>query len=129
MNPERTIRGSMASGGVAIGHAMRAFDPMLISYTFKIAAADAAEEVERFRASVEKSRKQLERIHAELRRSRIPESSFLVDAHLLILKDHLFVDRIIEKIGADSINAEWAIQQVSGELFEAYDRLQDDYLS
>jgi phosphotransferase system enzyme I (PtsI) len=128
MNPERTIRGSMASAGVAIGHAIRAFDPMLISYTFKIDASDATEEVERFRASVEKSRKQLERIHAELRRSRIPESSFLIDAHLLILKDHLFVDRIIEKIQADSINAEWAIQQVSGELFDAYDRLQDDYL-
>ena len=67
-------------------------------------------------------------MQGELRQSRIPESSFLVDAHLLILQDKLFVDRIIETIQERAVNAEWAIQQVSGELYEAYDRLQDDYL-
>jgi phosphotransferase system enzyme I (PtsI) len=45
-----------------------------------------------------------------------------------MLQDRLFIDRIIEKIEKESINAEWAIQQVSNELFEACDRLQDDYL-
>src|SRR6185503_7638835 len=99
-----------------------------ISYNFHIASGDATKEVSRFRDSVEKCRKQLERIQAGLRRSAIPESSFFVDAHLLILQDKLFVDRIIEKIQADSVNSEWAIQQVSGELYEAYDRLNDDYL-
>ena len=71
---------------------------------------------------------QLERMQAELRQSRIPESSFLVDAHLLILQDKLFVDRIVETIQERAVNAEWAIRQVSEELYEAYDRLQDDYL-
>jgi len=40
----------------------------------------------------------------------------------------LFVDRIIAKIESDRINAEWAIQQVTDDLCEAYDRLEDDYL-
>jgi phosphotransferase system enzyme I (PtsI) len=128
MSEERIIRGVMASSGVAIGRAIRSFDPLLISYNFHIPSADTAKEVARFRASVEKSRKQLERMQAELRQSSLPESSFLVDAHLLILQDKLFVDRIIETIQEKSVNAEWAIQQVSGELYEAYDRLQDDYL-
>src|SRR5687767_9064155 len=126
---ERIIRGAMASNGIAIGHAIRAFDPLFISHNSRIDAEDTGAEVSRFRASVEKCRKQLERIQTELRGgSSIPESSFLIDAHLLILQDKLFIDRIIEKIQTESINAEWAIQQVSGELFEAYDRLQDDYL-
>ena len=128
MSQERIIRGVMASAGVAIGRAIRTFDPLMISYNFHIPPAATKKEVARFRASVEKSRKQLERMQAELRESSIPESSFLVDAHLLILQDRLFVDRIIETIQERSVNAEWAIQQVSGELFEAYDRLQDDYL-
>ena len=128
MSEERIIRGVMASSGVAIGLAIRSFDPTLISYNFHIPAAATAKEVARFRASVEKSRKQLERMQAELRQSSLPESSFLVDAHLLILQDKLFVDRIIETIQEKSVNAEWAIHQVSGELYEAYDRLQDDYL-
>jgi phosphotransferase system enzyme I (PtsI) len=118
----------MASGGIAIGRAIRAFDPLFISSHFKIEEADVPAEIARLRASVGKCRKQLERIQSELRQSRIPESSFLVEAHLLILQDRLFIDRIMEKIETESINAEWAIQQVSNELFEAYDRLQDDYL-
>src|SRR5688572_17389439 len=128
MKEERIIRGVMASAGVAIGRAIRTFDPLLISYNFHIPQSETSKEVSRFRASIEKSRKQLERMQAELRQSRIPESSFLVDAHLLILQDKLFVDRIIETIQERSVNAEWAIQQVSDELYEAYDRLQDDYL-
>jgi phosphotransferase system enzyme I (PtsI) len=128
MSEERIIRGVMASSGVAIGRAIRSFDPQLISYNFHIPQAATAKEIARFRDSIEKSRKQLERMQLELRRSRIPESSFLLDAHLLILQDKLFVDRIVESIQEKSVNAEWAIQQVSGELFEAYDRLQDDYL-
>ncbi len=128
MSEERIIRGVMASSGIAIGRAIRIFDPLLISYNFHIQPADTAREVSRFRASVEKCRKQLERMQGELRGSSIPESSYFVDAHLLILKDKLFVDRIIDKIQTEAVNAEWAIQQVSGELYEAYDRLHDDYL-
>ncbi|HET9942966.1 MAG TPA: phosphoenolpyruvate--protein phosphotransferase [Terriglobia bacterium] len=128
MKEERIIRGVMASAGIAIGRAIRTFDQHLISYNFHIPQSETSKEVSRFRASIEKSRKQLERMQAELRQSRIPESSFLVDAHLLILQDKLFVDRIIETIQERSVNAEWAIQQVSDELYEAYDRLQDDYL-
>src|SRR5262249_44055448 len=74
------------------------------------------------------SREQLKRMQSELRKNSGPESSFLIDAHLLVLQDRLFVDRIIEKVETDCINSEWAIQQVSDDLFQAYDRLNDEYL-
>src|SRR5205809_4376867 len=95
---ERIIHGVMASAGIAIGHAIRAFDPLFISFNREIETGQAPREVARLRASVEKCRVQLKRIQDELRKSSSPESSFLVDAHLLILQDRLFVDRIIEKI-------------------------------
>jgi phosphotransferase system enzyme I (PtsI) len=125
---ERLIHGALASPGVAIGHAVLAFDPLFISFNFKMRADQVRPEVGRFRVSVQKSREQLRRMQSELKRRNGSESSFLIDAHLLILQDRLFIDRIIEKIETDQINAEWAIQQVSEDLFEAYDRLQDDYL-
>jgi len=125
---ERIIHGIVASAGAAIGKAVRAFDPLFIPFNSKIRPDQARKEVERFRASVEKSREQLKRVQAELKRKSGPESSFLIDAHLLVLQDRLFVDRIIEKIETSHINAEWAIQQVSDDLFQAYDRLNDDYL-
>ena len=125
---ERIIRGVVASAGEAIGRAVRAFDPLFISFNVKVSPDHVGKEIERFRTSVEKSREQLKRMQVELRRKSGAEPSFLIDAHLLILQDRLFVDRIVEKIQAEQINTEWAIQQISDELFQAYDRLNDDYL-
>src|SRR5262249_30073138 len=113
MRQERVIHGVVASVGMAIGKAVRTFDPMFVSFNFKLRPDQIRKEVERFRASVQKSREQLKRMQAELKRNSGAESSFLIDAHLLVLQDRLFVDRIIEKIEGDCINAEWAIQQVS----------------
>jgi phosphoenolpyruvate-protein phosphotransferase (PTS system enzyme I) len=122
------IRGIAASAGAAIGTAVRMFDPLFVPFNFKLQPDQVRVEVDRFRASVEKSREQLKRVQAELGRKSGPESSFLIDAHLLVLQDRLFVDRIVEKIETEHINSEWAIQQVSDDLLQAYDRLNDDYL-
>jgi phosphoenolpyruvate-protein phosphotransferase (PTS system enzyme I) len=128
MSEERVIHGVVGSVGIAVGKAVKTFDPLYVSFNFKIRPDEARKEIERFRGSVEKSREQLKRMQAELKKKSGPESSFLIDAHLLVLQDRLFVDRIIEKVETDYINAEWAIQQVSDDLLQAYDRLDDDYL-
>ena len=125
---ERILHGITVSSGVAIGHAVRAFDPLFISLHLRIGPEEIAGEIARFRESVEKSSAQLKRMQTQLKRRNAAESSFLIDAHLLILQDRLFVDRIVAKIESDRINAEWAIQQVTDDLCEAYDRLDDDYL-
>jgi len=128
MSDERIIHGVVASVGMAIGKAVRTFDPLFVSFNFKLRPDQVRKEVERFRGSVEKSREQLKRMQSELKRRSSRESSFLIDAHLLVLQDRLFVDRIIEKIETDYINSEWAIQLVSDDLFQAYDRLNDESL-
>ncbi len=128
MSEQRIIHGVVASVGTAIGKAVRTFDPLFVSFNFKLRPDQVRKEVERFRGSVEKSREQLKRMQNELKRKTGPESSFLIDAHLLVLQDRLFVDRIVEKIETEYINSEWAIQQVSDDLFQAYDRLNDEYL-
>src|SRR5437588_3151977 len=128
MNEERIVQGIVGSVGTAIGKAVRTFDPLFVCFNSKLRPDQVRKELERFRESVEKSREQLRRMQSQLRRKNGLESSFLIDAHLLILQDRLFVDRIIEKIETEYINSEWAIQQVSDELLQAYDRLDDDYL-
>ncbi len=125
---ERIIHGVAVSGGVVTGHAVRAFDPQFISFNYKLKPDQVEPEASRFNKSVEKSRQQLRRMQRQLQKRTGPESSFLIDAHLLILQDKLFVDRISDKMQTDHSNAEGAIQQVSDELFEAYDKLQDEYL-
>ena len=128
MIAERVIHGIVGSVGIAIGKAVRTFDPLFVSLNSKLRPDQVRKELERFRESVEKSREQLKRMQKELNRKSGPESSFLIDAHLLVLQDPLFIDRIIDKIESDYINSEWAIQQVTDDLLQAYDRLDDDYL-
>src|SRR4051812_15644038 len=125
---ERILRGITVSVGTAVGHAVRAFDPLFISLNLRILPEEVAGEIDRFQESVAKSSAQLRRMQAQLQRINAAESSYLIDAHLLMLQDRLFVDRIVAKIEADCINAEWAIQQVADDLCKAYDRLEDDYL-
>jgi phosphotransferase system enzyme I (PtsI) len=128
MSEERVVQGIVGSVGVAIGKAVRTFDPLFVSFNSKLRPDQVQKELERFRESVEKSREQLKRMQTQLRRKSGQEPSFLIDAHLLVLQDRLFIDRIVERIETDYINSEWAIQQVSDELLQAYDRLDDEYL-
>src|SRR5262245_22416851 len=105
MSSDRILTGVAASPGAAIGRAVRAFDPLFITFNYKIRSDQTAAEIERFRDSVRKSRRQLKRIQAHLNRRSGPESSFLVDAHILILQDPLFVDRIVDRIQQERLNA------------------------
>jgi len=125
---ERVLQGIAASPGVAFGHAVTAWDPELVTLNYTLEPADVEAHVESFRTSVERSRRQLLKMQAELESSAGGDSTTLIDAHLLILEDSMFIDRIVDKIRDERLNSEWAIQAVSGNIFEAYDRVHDDYL-
>jgi phosphotransferase system enzyme I (PtsI) len=124
---ERVLRGIAASPGVAFGHAVTLWDPELVTLNYTLGEDEVETHLESFRSSVEKSRRQLLKMQAELEKV-AGDSTTLIDAHLLILEDSMFIDRIIAKVREDKINSEWAIQSVSGSILEAYDRVHDDYL-
>jgi len=107
---------------------VRAFDPLFISLNLRINSGEVETEVCTLPGVGGEIQRTVAAHAVAIERRNAAESSFLIDAHLLILQDRLFVDRIIAKIESDRINAEWAIQQVTDDLCEAYDRLDDDYL-
>ena len=55
---------------------MRMFDPLFVSFNFKLQPDQVRTEVERFRASVEKSREQLKRMQSELAARAVPSLHF-----------------------------------------------------
>ncbi len=125
---ERKLTGVAASPGVAFGHAVTSWDPEFVTLNYTLAPEDIESQVASLRESVEQSRRQLATMQGKLEQSVGGDSTTLIDAHLLILEDRMFVDRIVEKIREERINAEWAIQAVSNGILEAYDRVHDDYL-
>ncbi len=125
---ERRLTGVAASPGVAFGHAVTSWDPEFVTLNYTLEPSEVDSQVESLRRSVDESRQQLVRMQDKLAGAVGGDSTTLIDAHLLILEDRLFVERIVEKIRAERINAEWAIQAVSSHILEAYDRVHDDYL-
>jgi phosphotransferase system enzyme I (PtsI) len=125
---ERKLSGIAASPGVAFGHALTSWDPELVTLNYTLAETEVDDQLDSLRQSIEKSRQQLTKMQDKLESSVAGDSTTLIDAHLLILEDPLFVDRITQKIREEKINAEWAIQAVTSNVLEAYDRVHDDYL-
>ena len=125
---ERKLTGIAACPGVAFGHAVTSWDPEFVTLNYSLADDEVDAHVESLRQSIEKSRQQLAKMQSKLEHSVAGDSTTLIDAHMLILEDRFFVDRIVQKIREEKINAEWAIQAVSSTIFEAYDRVHDDYL-
>src|SRR2546428_13446218 len=109
MTNERVIHGVVGSVGFAVGRAVRTFDPLFVSFNVKLRPDRVRKEIDRFRQSGEKSREQLKRMQAELRRAGGREWPFLSAHHLLGLEDSVFYDRIIERIDTDSISSRCGI--------------------
>ncbi|MBU0517054.1 MAG: phosphoenolpyruvate--protein phosphotransferase, partial [Proteobacteria bacterium] len=115
-------------GGIAIGPAYPV-DRDRVSFPRQVIIADdrVDQERERFQAAVvdagHELRASLEHIPDEVR-----EHAFVIESHLLILKDTAFFDHVLETIAAKRINAEWALSQVVDQTRAAFGRVADAYI-
>jgi phosphoenolpyruvate-protein phosphotransferase (PTS system enzyme I) len=93
-------------------------DPLLID-----------EEIERFRKALAESERQLFELKNKL--SDLGggmEPLYIIDVHVMILRDAKFIDRTIQNIRELAVNAEWAVRMTIDKYREIFDRMDDDYL-
>ena len=74
------------------------------------------------------SASQLRSFKRRLARDLGPQHVYVLDAHLLMLKDRMFLDRVAKIIRGERVNAEWALQQVVARFREAFAAIEDSYL-
>lgn len=128
VNKRSVLTGVAASPGIAIGKAYLV-DRSKVEFVYQtlISAPLIVEEIDRFKSAVEQARDQLDQI-----KSNMPEDlvghAFILDAHLLLLKDKLIYDAVIDLIRDEHINAEWAVSKVVDRLREMFGRIKDDYI-
>lgn len=105
------LKGIGVSPGVVIGRAYR-FDPLdsQISFYKLKKSSSIPEEIQRFKKSLKDSEIQLLEIQENLKKSRVTEPLYIIDVHILILKDKKFSSRTIKYIRRLGINAEWAVR-------------------
>ncbi|MHB9099724.1 MAG: phosphoenolpyruvate--protein phosphotransferase [Syntrophales bacterium] len=88
-----------------------------------------ADEIRRFRKALRESVKQLLELKNQL--SELGggmDPLYIIDVHIMIMKDRKFVDRTVQNIRKMSVNAEWAVRMTVDKYREIFDRMDDDYL-
>jgi len=125
--PSKKLAGIGLSAGVAIGTAYRVEQKGPAFYRLHIPAADVPAELLRLRKALASSKKQLSRIKRRFVEQIGQEHANVIDAHLLILEDRKFVDRVEEKIGSLQESPERAVREVAEDWLAVYRSLHDPF--
>jgi len=125
----KALRGVAVSPGIVIGKA-RLVDrsKVKIFYQYLIGDDQLNREIERFEEAARTTEDQLNAI-----KNGMPEQlkghSFILDSHLMILKDSMLHDATIQTISKEKINAEWALKKSLEEIRWAFNQVDDEYIS
>ena len=122
------LKGIPASQGIVIGKA-HVIDRSSIHffYHYLIKEEQVKREIERFKEAIDKTREQIERLKENLPEN-LKSYSYILDSHLLILKDKMFIDAAVETIEKDKINAEWALSRAVKNIEKVFDEIKDEYI-
>jgi phosphotransferase system enzyme I (PtsI) len=125
---EKILSGVGASPGISIGWALHVGRlPVRVAYRHLEDESRQPHEVERFLSAVETTRQELTAARDELAASGA-DTSYIIEAHLMILSDKMISGRTEEIIREQSINAEWALSQAVGEAKAFFSRIKDAYI-
>ncbi len=125
--PSKELAGIGLSAGVAIGTAYRVEQKGPAFYRLHIPVADVPAELLRLKEALESSKQQLIRIKRRFVEQIGQEHANVIDAHLLILEDRQFVDRVEEKIRSLQESPERAVREVAEDWLAVYRSLHDPF--
>jgi phosphoenolpyruvate-protein phosphotransferase (PTS system enzyme I) len=124
----RTLRGLGVSPGIAIGRAVCIETRVVEVYRYPLAPEEIGSEVERFRAATRHTQEEIRRIREKVRRKLGDELAAVFEAHALFLDDPTFLERIVERIRSEHVNAEWAVHRTAEEMGKQFAAIEDSYL-
>jgi phosphotransferase system enzyme I (PtsI) len=119
------LKGIGASPGIAIGQAFVCTVQAIVPARRDVLPAQREAEVERLHAALRETEEQLVHLRRKLSED---EHGLILEAHSLMLEDPLFVGAATSAIRAKSINAEWAVFEVTQELLARFESIQNPYI-
>lgn len=124
------MKGIGVSSGVVIGRA-HVLESGVIepAHYCHLESSETEHEIKRFEEALSDSRDQLARIRKKMEMDgRGKEHIRIIDAHLMILKDHMIINDTVKVIRKERVNAEWALKKVLDDLMEYFNKIDDEYL-
>ncbi len=124
------LKGMGVSPGITIGKAYH-YDRMDLQTPFyKLGSPSLVqEEIDRFFSALKESEEQLLNLKKKLIDSGSGmEPLYIIDVHVMILKDQRLIDLTVQNIREMSVNAEWAIRMTIEKYRGIFDKMDDEYL-
>lgn len=122
-----TLQGIAASPGIAIGKAylVEQEDIDVIERCF-VEPEHVGDEVNRFKAAVKKAREHLQKLIEEVP-DEYRDHIYILDSHMMLLKDKMIYDVTIEQIEQKNVNAEWALKIAVDKVKAVFMKMTDAY--
>ncbi|RLC28397.1 MAG: phosphoenolpyruvate--protein phosphotransferase [Deltaproteobacteria bacterium] len=125
----KELKGIGVSPGIIIGKAhLVDRSKVKIQYQYIIDDRQLDREVERFRQALKITEKQLSTLKDRMP-DHVQQHAFILDSHLMILRDTMLNDATIRRILKEKINAEWALKKSLQEIRQIFEQINDDYIS
>jgi len=125
---EVKLQGIAVSSGIIIGKAhLVDRSRVKIPYQYLVNQDQISKEVKRLEDALRITSEQLLTIKDHMPEN-VKAHSFIIESHLMILKDSMFADSAIQRIMDEKINSEWAVQKSLEEIREIFNQIDDDYI-
>ncbi len=120
------LRGLPASPGIAVGKVFiyrRSDKTMQVDGKF----SNVDEEISRFLEALEETKSQVRKLKEEVEREAGGEAAAIFEAHLMILEDREFVDKVTKHIREKNMPAEDAVKKGSDEVIAIFNAMESEY--
>lgn len=120
---EVRIKARAVSRGTAVGNVVCLFGRKRQFYRVSIEVSAVAKEIRRFRAALRLAKRQLRKMS-----SGGDSRSSVFETHMMILDDASFIEKVEDVISRETVNAEWAVKNVTDGYIAAQKAISDDHL-
>lgn len=120
------IKGIGASPGIAIGKALVLERKEMVIE--KKENVNVEVEVEKLNSAVDTSKKELSAVKEKVAKELGEEEAEIFGAHLLVLEDPEFIGEAENKIKNESLNAEYALNEVKDMFVSIFESMDNDYM-
>jgi phosphotransferase system enzyme I (PtsI) len=128
VNDSRTLVGLGVSPGIAIGKPVVVENRPLPVMRVPLSPGQIEAEVARLRESAVRAAAHIGVLAGDAATTVGTEYASIFEAHRLMLEDPALLDEVERVIRRESVNAEWALEQVTHRLLAQFERLGDVYL-
>ncbi|SIN72057.1 phosphotransferase system, enzyme I, PtsI [Acetomicrobium flavidum] len=127
MSEQRALKGKPLSPGLAWGRSFLYETIPFMQRNIKIKKEDVEKELDRLKEALKKTKESLQKLKDSVRRRLGEEKAGILEAHMLMLEDPMFVDEIKKAI-EEGNSAEDAVFTATEKIKEMFETIPDPYL-